>query len=122
MPEATEKKLTDEWTSAQATITACKQRFLGRENMSNEGYMPAEYIVTFSYEVNGRTFCGNYRANSPQESGHTFEILYDPHRPARNTGSDALQKPWVKIAAWILGGIAVLLGIWLWGEKGWFQM
>ncbi|HWZ50360.1 MAG TPA: hypothetical protein VNW54_02740 [Granulicella sp.] len=102
-------------------ITACRQTLLGVESWSNEGYVPAEYIVTFSYAVDGRAFEGNYRANSPQECGHAFEILYDPEHPSKNTGSDVLQTPWIRIAAWGLAGIFVFIGIWLWGRKEWFQ-
>ena len=107
--------------STQAVITACKQTLVGRESWSNEGYLPAEYTVTFSYAVNGRTFEGNYRANSPQECGHAFEILYDPEHPGKNTGSDVLQNPWMRIVAWGLAGITVFVGIWLWGREEWFQ-
>jgi hypothetical protein len=121
MLRASKKLVADEWIGTQATIAACKQTLLGRANMSNEGYIPAEYVVTFAYEVNGRTFKGNYRANSPQQSGHTFEILYDSEHPARNTGSDVLQRSWIKIATWLLSGITILGAIWHWGEKNWFQ-
>jgi hypothetical protein len=117
---ASQKQAADEWSRAQATIIACKQTFLGIESFSNEGYSPAEYVVTFCYMVNGRTFKGTYRANSLQECGHTFEILYDPQNPSRNSGSDILQKSWVRITAGILGGISALMAIWLWGNKSWF--
>jgi hypothetical protein len=120
MAEGSERQQADEWISTRATITACRQSLLERENFSSEGYIPGEYIVTFSYVVNGRTFEGKYRASTPQECGHTFEILYDPARPNKNTGSDALQNPWIRITAGILGIISVLIGIWLWEDKDWF--
>jgi|ERR1700722_10331717 hypothetical protein len=122
MADASEIQRADEWVCTQATITACKQTILGRESMSSESYIPPEYTVTFTYDVNGRTFDGNYRANSPQKPGHAFDILYDPEHPHRNTGSDVLQNPWIRIAAWVLGGISVLIGIWLWGNKDWFSL
>src|SRR5450755_425994 len=87
---------TEDWVSTRATIIACKQLLLGRENLSSEGYLPPEYIVTFSYSVAGQTFKGTYRTNSPQECGHDFEILYDPKHPSRNTASDVLNKRWVR--------------------------
>ena len=77
----------------------------------------SEYDVTFSYEVNGRTYGGNYRTTSPQESGHIFEILYNPKYPNENTGSDILPKPWVKVTTIVLGVILALIGIWLCGDQ-----
>ncbi len=112
---------TDGWVSTRATVIACKQLLLGPENLSSEGYLPPEYVVTFSYSVGGQTFEGTYRANSPQEFGHDFEILYDPKRPNRNTGSDVLNKRWVRLTAAALGVIAVLVAIWFWGKEDWFR-
>jgi hypothetical protein len=104
-------RLTDDWVGTRATITACDLRLLGRENLSNEGYTPPEYVVSFSYSADGQTFKGTYRANS----------RYDPKHPSRNTGSDALDKRWVRIAAAALGVTTVLIGIWFWGKEYWFQ-
>jgi hypothetical protein len=114
-------RLTDDWVGTRATITACDLRLLGRENLSNEGYTPPEYVVSFSYSADGQTFKGTYRANSPQACGRDFEIRYDPKHPSRNTGSDALDKRWVRIAAAALGVTTVLIGIWFWGKEYWFQ-
>ena len=111
----------DDWIRTKAIIIACKQRLLGGENLSGEGYLPPEYIVTFSYSVDGQTFEGSYRTNSPQECGHEFEVLYDPKHPSRNTGADVLNKRWVRFTAAALGVIAVLAAIWFWGKKDWFQ-
>jgi hypothetical protein len=110
-----------DWIGTKAIIIACKQRLLGRENLSSEGYLPPEYIVTFSYSVDGQTFEGTYRTNSPQGCGHEFEVLYDPKHPSRNTGSDVLNKRWVRFTAAALGVIAVLVAIWFWGKEDWFQ-
>jgi hypothetical protein len=120
MAQGSARQGADEWVSTRATVTACKEKLLARENWSAEGYSSGEYIVTFSYVANGRTFKGNYGANSPQECGHTFEILYDPAHPNINTGSDVLQNPWIRITAGILGIISALIGIWLWKDKDWF--
>jgi len=112
---------TDEWVSTRATITACKQLLLGRENLSSEGYLPPEFVVTFSYSVGDQMFKGTYRANSPQECGHDFEILYDPRNPQKNTGSDVLNNRWIRVTAAALGVVAVLVATWFWGKEDWFQ-
>ena len=120
MPRSSEQRRANRWASTQATITACKQTLLGQESFSDEGYLPAEYLVTFSYQADGQDFDGSYRVNSPQDIGHTFEILYNPSNPRQNSGSDSLANPWRKWSARIIGIAAALLAIWLWGRKDWF--
>jgi hypothetical protein len=109
----------DEWIRTQATIIACTQKW-GYQSLDDNSVLP-EYVVTFLYLADGQTFEGNYRANSPQECGHEFEILYDPKHLSRNTGSDVLNKRWVRMTGAMLGVIAVLIAIWFWGKECWFQ-
>lgn len=111
------RQLGDDWVSTTATILACKQTLLGRDNFSSENYSPAEYVVSFSYVVRDQSFEGSYRVNSPQERGHSFEILYDPRKPSRNTGSDVLDHAWVRWGVRIIGFGAAILASWLWGDK-----
>jgi hypothetical protein len=121
MPEALKQGVEHDWQPVVATVSACKRTLLGQESFSDAGYVPSEYQVSFSYEVNGRSFAGTFRADSPQECGHSFEILYDPQNPCRNTGSDTLNNPWIKWGARILGIGLTLLAIWLWGDQHWFH-
>jgi hypothetical protein len=74
-----------------------------------------------SYVVDGRVLEGSYRATFPQDCGHSFEILYDPEAPRRNTGSDMLDNRWLKWGAGIIGIGLALLAIWLWGDQDWFH-
>ena len=120
MPGSSEQR-TENWISTRATITDCTQTRLMQANVLVETYAPPEFVVTFSYLADDRTFEGTYRANSPREVGHDFEILYDPKRPSRNTGSDVLNNRWAGVAAAVVGVLAALLGIWLWGKTDWFQ-
>jgi hypothetical protein len=120
MPETPKTQVEHDWLPTEATITACEQTFLGQESFTAEGYLPPEYRVSFSYVVDGRLLEGSYLASFPQECGHRFEILYDPEKPSRNTGSDTLVNPWVKWGAGIIIGIGVaLLARWLWGDQDW---
>jgi len=122
MPEALKRHVGNDWLPTEATITACEQTFLGQESFTDEGYTPAEYRVSFSYVVGGRTLEDSYLASYPQECGHSFEILYDPQEPSRNTGSDMLVNPWLKWGAGIILGIGLaLLASWLWGNQDWFR-
>jgi hypothetical protein len=109
------------WQSAQARTTACEELLLGGQHMDSEGYVPADYRVSFSYEVDGRLHTGRFRASSPQEVGETIEILYDRTHPNRNSLADAVSNPLIRLGAWIVGiGLAVL-AIWLWGSQDWFS-
>ena len=107
-----------DWVSARATIIACEQR--RPEALSSEGdYCSPGFVVTFSYSADGQTFKGTYRANSPQECGHDFEILYNPKHPSRNTGSDALSQSWAMMTAVALIVIAVVVWMWFCVKQGW---
>jgi hypothetical protein len=120
MPEALKRHVGNDWLPTEATITACEQT--SQETFTDEGYTPPEYRVSFSYVVDGRVLEGSYRATFPQECGHSFEILYDPEKPSRNTGSDTLVNPWLKWGAGIIIGIGLaLLASWFWGDQDWFR-
>jgi hypothetical protein len=121
MTASSAERGSDDWVSTRATIIACKQTQAGAVGLSLDGYYPPEYVITFSYLADGQPFKGTYRANSSQECGHDFEILYDPKHPSRNTGSDVLTRRWGRMSAAALGIVAVLIGIWFWGKEVWFQ-
>jgi hypothetical protein len=120
MPETLKRHVENDWLPTVATIIACEQT--GQEDFSNEGYTPPQYRISFSYIADGRVLQGSYRATFPQECGHSFEILYDPEKPSRNTGSDILGNRWLKWGAGIIIGIGLaLLSTWLWGDQDWFR-
>jgi hypothetical protein len=122
MPEAIKRHVGNDWLPTEATITACEQTLLGQESFSDEGYTPPEYRVSFSYVADGRVLEGSYLATFPEECGHRFEILYDPEKPSRNTGSDMLVNPWLKWGAGIIIGIGLaLLVSWAWDDQDWFR-
>lgn len=87
--------------------------------MSDEGYLPARYVIRFSYTVDGRAYEGSYRANSERDCGDRLEIVYDPREPRRNSGSDIMHNPWVKWGARIAGVAIVIGAIWLWRDQSW---
>ena len=81
--------------------------------ISDEGFALAEFTITFSYTANGQNYFSKYKAGSPEELGHTFEIQYDPSNPKRNTGSEGAGNPWWKAVSWVLGGALGLFLVWL---------
>jgi hypothetical protein len=120
MPQP-ENQNRDEWIAAQATVISIKKRLLPWKNGGKMDYPIPEYVVTFAYNVGGRALTGRYATTSPQESGHAFEIFYDPKHPSRNTALDDPINPWIRWTARILGVGAVLAAIWFWGGQDWFQ-
>jgi hypothetical protein len=105
------------WRLTMATVTDCRRTFatsmIDETAISDEGYQAAEFTITFSYIASGQTYFGKYKAGSPEEPGHTFEIQFDPSHPERNTGSDLPRTAWTTVTAVIVGGAIALLLIWL---------
>lgn len=94
------------WRPAKAVVTACRRTWdtslTDESSLDSEGFFySASFLITFSYEVDGRTYRGKYRSGSPVDLGHSFEILYDPNDPAMNTGSDVTSKLGT-VTGWIL--------------------
>jgi hypothetical protein len=84
------------------------------ESTTNDGgYQQAEFVITFSYTVQGKTYFGKYTSGSPRDEGHTLEIQYDVSHPEKNTGSDVPPKPWVRAFVWVVCVGLTVLAIWL---------
>jgi hypothetical protein len=101
----------DLWLPVSAVVIGCRPSW--SRAGGGETYSPGEYVVTFAYEVLGKEYRGWYFAGSPREEGKTFEILYDPRHPKRNTGSEYRGSIWMKAAALIFGGCLAAFLIWL---------
>lgn len=89
------------WIECTATVTGCKRTFetsVDETIPRDELYVLPEYVITFEYPVNGKTYSGKYRTGWPVEDGHEFTILYDPENPAINTGSDSMRDAWNRFA------------------------
>jgi len=48
----------------------------------------ARYAVTFTYQVNGHEYSGQYINHEDVALGHSFTICYDPEKPEDNSGSE----------------------------------
>ena len=99
----------DNWLPVSAVVIGCRPSW---SRAGDETYSPGEYVVTFAYEVLGKTYEGWYFAGSPAEKGRTFEILYDPLHPKRNTGSEYRGSIWMRVVAWTVAGAVGAILIW----------
>ena len=103
------------WLPVLAVVRGCRSSW--SRSGDGESGIPGEYVVKFSYEVHGTTFRGWYFAGTFHEPGETFEILYDPLHPEKNTRSENQGPTWARITAWVVGAALTLLLIWL-SHKG----
>jgi hypothetical protein len=83
MPNALKERVDNDWLPAVATITACEQALLGQENFSEEGYIPPEYRVSFSYAVDGRVFEGATERPSRRSADTASRFFTTPIIQAR---------------------------------------
>ena len=99
------------WLPVLAVVRSCRSSW--SRSGDGETGVPGEYVVKFSYEVHGTTFRGWYFAGTFHEPGETFEILYDPLCPDKNTGSENQGPTWARISAWVVGAALTAFFIWL---------
>ncbi|WP_083808394.1 DUF3592 domain-containing protein [Granulicella tundricola] len=101
----------DDWLPVRAVVRSCRRSWsrTGDAEVGTAG----EYVVTFSYEVDGRTYRSWYYAGTFHKEGKTLEILYDPHHPSKNTGSEYYGLFWARAIGWVMGGVILLFFFWL---------
>jgi hypothetical protein len=68
------------WIETEASTVACIQ--------SEDKEEIEEYLVTYSYQVNGKHYDGRYLSNVPVGSGTPLSIRYKPSNPKHNYLSD----------------------------------
>lgn len=79
------------WTETKASVVQCKPFWEMPTVFDDVPFIPSitaqRYIVTFSYEANGRGYLGKYLTFTKLANGHTFAISYDPDKPGKNSGT-----------------------------------
>jgi hypothetical protein len=107
----------DEWLETVATVTGCRRTvetaLRDAFSSSESDEIPTAYVVRFEYDAMGMTRSGYYESTVPRECGYTFEILYDPSHPERNTGFDLSPRRSIRIALRVGGVILGLIIAWL---------
>ena len=116
--QLTQTEPVDDWIAALAVVTSCRRTFetafVNESELDAEGnYRMAEFVISFTYEVSGKTYNDKYKSGSPKEEGETFEILYDPQKPLRNNSSGFPTPIWMKLIIWALVTAIALGFLWL---------
>jgi hypothetical protein len=91
MPTAV--KSTAAWPQAEAIVSSSKTQCC--QLASGGGFAGREYLITFSYEVEGHPYTGEFECSGPWEVGQKFCIQYDPDDPETNTMCARKQERWV---------------------------
>jgi Protein of unknown function (DUF3592) len=102
-----------EWKEVEATVFTC-----GWQNKSGIGAaglkVDGHYLITFSYEVDGHWYSGEFLNASPLVEGSKFPLRYDPENPNRNEKSLEVQRSrWFSVAILALLAIGWLIYKWM---------
>ena len=101
------------WKETEATVYTC-----GVQHHADVGKIPtpvtgySDYLVTFSYEINGEWYSGEFNSPNPREEGSTFLLRYDANNPAINE-HNRFDTPKGKVLTWAIGIATAALLIWL---------
>ena len=103
--------LTKEWKQTEATVESSSQHHCNIA--TGGGFVGQEYAIQFRYEVNGRSYTGEFECTRPWEVGSTFCISYDPAEPEINTMCNRREERWVYIILAILAVLAFVAYFWV---------
>ena len=133
MPDIGREDANRPWVTSTARVIGCKRTistsFVDDSSATDDNPYPiAEYVVSISYEVQGKLLYSRYKSGVPRENGYSFEILYDPEKPERNTASEDPENGWMNWKNWpawktccivALGTALTLLIIFFQKKMGW---
>lgn len=105
------------WKETEATVFTCGvQDHAASGKVYVPGTGPSDYLITFSYEIDGEWYSGEFNSNTPRERGEKFTLRYDPRHPENNDVSlTDRQNLWTNI---MIGAICVIaLIIWIWHDQ-----
>jgi hypothetical protein len=75
----------DGWIQTEAKVFTCGWRD-APYSAAKYGHT-GDYLITFSYTVDGNYFSGEFLSSKELQEGESFPILYDPSNPERNSKS-----------------------------------
>jgi len=109
------------WIEIEAEVQECTAlrygNYLGRSGIHRGPW--GNFLITFTYEVNGRTFDGTTVSPDEVQKGDTFAIRCNPNRPEENNTFDS-ETNWVSAANWIVmsGIVLAFVTYYAWERLG----
>ena len=83
------------WLETRATIYTC-----GWQDTPWYYFGSGNYIIVFSYTINGNHYSGEYDDVVPATEGSQFSLRYDPNNPEENEKSIEMKRGrWLTVAA-----------------------
>jgi hypothetical protein len=107
------------WLEADAEVVACStpvsRRYTPYQNDVEGSFGLLPYVVTFRYEVKGKSYEGIINSPDKIKRGDTFTIRYDPRNPEKNNTFDS-QSDWTYTYTTIFSVVMLLLmtGVFIW--------
>jgi hypothetical protein len=104
-----------DWKETEATVFTCgvqEKAMPGKLPIPGFGY--SEYLITFSYEIDGQWYSGEFTSTTPRDEGSAFTLKYDSNSPNRNEYSldKALNSLWSNIVTWLAAISIAAVYIW----------
>ena len=95
-----------DWRKTTAKVFTC-----GWANtpVSGASAFSGDFLVTFSYEVDGQIYSGEFKSSREWREGETFDLRYDANDPSVN---DERESKWINIVVYSLAVLAVVVWIW----------
>lgn len=109
------------WVDVEAEVQDCSAIRHGGARVTRMGIEPgiSGYIVSFSYEVNGKTYDGSTLSKDEVQKGDKFVIRCDPQHPEENNTFDSETNWMTALQMVLMSGLVLLFVIYyLWDRLG----
>jgi hypothetical protein len=102
----------DGWIQTEAKVFTCGWR--ETPYRATEYGHAGDYLIVFSYTVDGNYFSGDFLSSKELQQGESFPILYDPSNPERNSKSEEKKSNRIQsVIAFVVVAAGFILYEWL---------
>lgn len=98
------------WKQTEATVFTCGWQ----SKYSPHGTDIGQNLITFSYEIDGNWYSGEFHSLTTRDEGSKFTLRYDANNPEHTEYSldKALNSSLATIIGWVAAIAAVALYVW----------
>jgi hypothetical protein len=102
-----------DWKITEATVFTCGVQNEYQPGAAG-GSVSSDYLITFSYEIDGEWYSGEFPSSTPREEGSKFNLKYDAAKPGHNEYSidSAMNSLWFKI--FLYGSVILVTVLYFW--------